>query len=196
MKLTQTERTKVNQTPDRASYEQDLLYSIIDSVYIGHIAFTTQTGSHSIPLAFWRIDDFIYCHCSANSRLTKLSDNKQEVCISFAIVDGIVFAKSAFRHSLNYRSAVVYGQFECLKNNSEKLKAMKHFVESIDKTRWDKIRTPNEEELDATTIMKMSLKEAVAKVRTGPATDKECDKDLDVWTGIIPYLHQYGDPIE
>lgn len=196
MSLTKTEKTKVKRTPKRASYDRDLLNTIIDSIIIGHISFNNSSGNHSIPMPFWRDGDFMYCHCSVNSRLINLAQPHNEVCISFAIVDGLVFAKSAFHHCMNYRSAVVYGQFEIVNSDDDKCDAMKKFIDLLDKNRWDMIRKPNKKELNATTVLRIPLQEAVTKVRVGPPLDKDADKKLDTWSGVIPYYHTYGDPKE
>lgn len=167
MQLIKTKRTTVTRTPKRASYDRQLLDEIITAAIIGHLSFYYDGSAHSIPLPFWCIEDYLYCHCSVNSRLVGLSENKNDVCISFAIVDGLVFAKSAFRHSMNYRSALVYGQFELADDDAEKINAMKQFMNLFDEKRWDMVRAPNKKEWNATAILKLPLKEAVVKCDRG-----------------------------
>ena len=194
MKLTKTKRTTVTRISKRASYDKQLVHKIITEAVIGHMSFYYNGSVHSIPLPFWCIEDYLYCHFSVNSRLVGLAEDENDVCISFTIVDGLVFAKSAFRHSMNYRSAVVYGQFELLHDDAEKIKAMKQFMNLFDEKRWDRVRAPNKKELNVTAILKLPLKEAVVKIRQGPPMDKKMDLDRDVWAGIIPKLYSYGKP--
>ena len=191
---TKTKRTTVTRAPQRASYDIQLLQEIIKESIIGHLSFNHDNSVHSIPMPFWCIGAYLYCHCSVGRRLSKLVDSHQDSCISFAIIDALVLAKSAFRHSFNYRSVVIYGQFELVIDNQEKMKAMKKFMELFDKERWGEARIPNKKELNATAILKLPLKEAVTKMRKGPPNDKKADLDREVWTGIIPKLYSYGKP--
>ena len=195
MQFEQTKRTKVNRTATRASYDRDLFNTIVDAVKFGHLAFSNDNGVHSIPMLVWRNNDSLYFHCSVGSRLVKLAEAQTDICISFASIDGYVFAKSAFKHSVNYRSAVIYGKCELVNDNAEKLEAFKKLLELYDKNRWEQVRAPGTEELAATALLKLPIVEAVIKVRSGPPVDKEDDKKLDVWAGVIPYLHQTGTPI-
>jgi hypothetical protein len=195
MQFEQTTKTKVNRTASRASYDKDVFASIVDDVKFGHLAFTDDKGVHSVPMLFWRDSNFVYFHSSVGSRLAKLPETKQDICISFAVIDGYVFAKSAFRHSVNYRSAVIYGQCKLVPNNSpEKLEAFKALVDLYAKERWEQIRQPSPEELAATALLKLPIIEAVVKVRSGPPNDKEDDRSLDVWAGVIPYVRVPGEP--
>jgi len=195
MQFEQTNRTKVNRTATRATYDRDLFNTIVDEVKFGHLAFSNGNGVHSIPMLVWRNNDYLYFHCSVGSRLAKLAEAQTDICISFATIDGYVFAKSAFKHSVNYRSAVIYGKCELVNDNPEKLEAFKKLIALYDKNRWEQIRTPGAEELAATALLKIPVVEAVIKVRSGPPVDKEDDKKLDVWAGVVPYLHQTGVPI-
>ena len=196
MEVTQTKRTSIRRHKDRASYDLTLIQSIIEDCVIGHIAFDHEGSKHSIPMPLWCVGDYMYCHSAINGRLANLA-GEQTVCVSFAIVDAVVMAKAALRHSLNYRSVVVYGQFEPVEANTEKLIALEQFMTlfDIDEYRWAKVRQPSRKELNATAMMKLSLSESVAKVRTGPAHDVGADLAIDVWAGIVPKLHTYGEPI-
>jgi len=196
MQFEHTKRTKVNRTATRSSYDKELFNTIVDEIKFGHIAFSNDSGVHSIPMLVWRNNDYLYFHCSAGSRLAKLAEAQTDICISFATIDGYVFAKSAFKHSVNYRSAVIYGKCELVNDNAEKLETFKKLIELYDKNRWRQVRTPGAEELAATALLKLPIVEAVVKVRSGPPVDKEGDKQLDVWAGVIPYLHQTGAPVQ
>lgn len=196
MEVMQTKRTTVKRHKDRACYELSLIKSIIADCVIGHIAFDHNGSKHSIPMPLWCVGDYIYCHSAVSGRLAQLAEG-QAVSISFAIIDAVVMAKAALRHSLNYRSAVVYGQFVAVTTQAEKMIALEHFMAmfDIDEYRWDKVRQPSCKELNATAMMKLSLSESVAKVRTGPPEDVKADLAIDVWSGIVPLLHSYGEPI-
>lgn len=191
--LNKTKRTTVNRVANRASYDSQSIKEIIKTCVIGHLSFFHDDSVHSIPLPFWCIEEDIYCHCSQAGRIASLVE-APSICVSFAIVDALVLAKSAFQHSFNYRSVVVYGKFASVDQTQEKMMAMKKFMELFDSERWNKIRIPNEKELNATTILKLPLNEAVAKTRSGPPNDLETDKNLDVWSGIIPKVYSYGSP--
>lgn len=189
--LNQTRRTTINRVATRASYDCKLIKETIKTCIIGHLSFLYNNSVHSIPLPFWCVDEYIYCHCSAQSQIASLSD-ATSICVSFAIIDALVMAKSAFRHSFNYRSVVVYGEFTTVECDQEKMKAMENFMSLFDKDRWNKIRIPNKKELNATAILKLPLHESVAKIRSGPPNDLKSDKARDVWSGIIPRLYSYG----
>lgn len=186
MKLAKTPRTTVKRMPKRAAYEHDKIVAVIQEAIIGHMAFTSESGVHSIPLPFWHDNGYIYCHFSIQSRLKNLGVEKQDVSISFTILDGLVLAKSALHHSMNYRSVVVYGQCEPVIENAEKFQQLKQFMDVIAPERWQDIRQPNHKELNATAMLKLPLTEAVIKQRVGIAEEKKSDLTRKVWAGIIP----------
>lgn len=194
MKIIKTKRTKIARTPKRASYDRELLNKIIDEAIVGHLAFANNLGVHSVPMSFWRDQDYIHCHCSNKSRLASLAQNRSDVCISFAIFDGLVLAKSAFRHGMNYRSAIVYGKPELVEDEGEKLHLLKKFMDSFDTKRWDMVRAPSPKELNVTAILKISLAEASVKVRQGPPIEEKTDLQRDIWSGVMPRNHSYGEP--
>ncbi|MDF1761182.1 MAG: pyridoxamine 5'-phosphate oxidase family protein [Coxiellaceae bacterium] len=195
MLLDKTARTAVTRNPERASYDKAQLLAIIEEARFGHLAFTLANQTHSIPLLFWHHNDHLYCHAAINGRLATLAERKTEVCISFVILDGIVLAKSALHHSMNYRSAVIYGQFELTNEQKEMTKAFKQLMDNIDPQRWQTVRPPNTKELNATAMLKIPLKEAVIKQRTGFAADKKSDLTINAWTGVIPITHPQGQPL-
>jgi nitroimidazol reductase NimA-like FMN-containing flavoprotein (pyridoxamine 5'-phosphate oxidase superfamily) len=154
----QTIKTKFLRTPKRGSYDKDSFNQIVDEAKFGHLAFTDENGIHSIPMLCWRYNNFLYFHASIASRLAKLH-LQENICISFAILDGYVFAKSAFRHSLNYRSAVIYGKCELVTNDTaEKVEAFHALVDLYDTKRWGQIRQPSQEELNATVLLKLPIR--------------------------------------
>lgn len=193
--MQKTDRTKITRQRKRGCYELDKIKSIIDECIIGHLAFRLNGSVHSIPMPFWQMNNHLYMHSSVQSRLALLSDTNEDCCVSFTIVDGFVLAKSAVMHSMNYRSAVVYGSFETVTDDKEKLQAFEVFINLIENDRWSHVRIPNRKELNAAAILKMPLTEAVAKSRTGPPHDKKADLNLNVWSGVIPTYIEQGIPV-
>ena len=189
-----TRNTTIKRAAKRVSYDPALIKSIINEAIIGHLAFAVGDDTHSIPMPFWIDGDYLYFHCSVQSRLVALATQAQSVSISFTIVDALVLAKSTVKHSMNYRSVVVYGVFEQVENDKDKISAMEQLMRLLLQNRWNEARAPNRKELNATAVLKMPMTEAVAKVRTGPPIDSKKDKTLDVWSGIIPLITQRGIP--
>lgn len=192
--LRKTKRTKVNRGRKKACYDPEKIHETIDAAIIGHMAFKLNDDVHSIPLPFWRDGDAIFCHCSVNSRLALLA-GRGDVCVSFVIIDGWVLAKSALHHSMNYRSAVVYGQLELLADNDSKNRLLELFMHKIDVNRWNEVRQPSQKELNAIVVLKLPLTEAVVKFREGFPEDKKSDLKRDVWAGVIPITHKRGKAI-
>ena len=190
-----TQLTKVKRQPKRASYALPFIKAIIEECIIGHMAFMMDKQAHSIPLPFWVYADHLYCHCAIQSRLIQLAQSSQKVCISFSITDGYVLAKSAIKHSMNYRSAVVYGSFNLVENHDEMQQAFATFINIIQNDRWQQVRQPNKKELNATCMLKIPLTEAVAKSRTGPPHDLKSDLKRHVWSGEIPIYTNKGEPV-
>ena len=188
-------RTRVRRLPELADYEQKSLFDILDEAYVCNIAFNDGESTHCIPTACWRIDDYLYIHGSNGGRLTKALLGGAQASVSVTHIDGLVLARSAFSHSMNYRSAVIYGFFEQVKGNAKKMEAMDEFMEKIAPGRKDEARPGNEKELAATSVMRISLKEAAAKVSKGGPSDKEEDLNLPVWAGVLPLKVVQGEPI-
>ncbi len=188
-------RTRVRRLPELADYERATLHAIVDEAYVCHIAFHDGESSHCIPTACWRVDNHLYIHGSNGSRLVKALLAGAQASIAITHMDGLVLAKSAFSHSMNYRSAVMYGHFEEIEGNSAKMDAMDDFMDKIALGRRHEARIGNTKELDATKVLRMSLDEAVAKISDGGPSDKEEDRDLPVWTGVLPLGMRRGEPI-
>ena len=193
--LKQTPKSKVKQTAKRASYDVADLYPLIDDLKMAHICFIQDAAPISIPMLIWRVNNHVYIHGSRGSRLMKQLVNGQEVCISFAELNGWVMSKTAFHHSANYRSAVLFGTFEEVTCDQEQLDSYKHFVDQLEVGRWDQIKTPDEKELKATTLLKMAIEEGAVKIRKGGPNDDEKDMIYPAWTGEIPFIKTWGEPI-
>jgi uncharacterized protein len=186
-------RTQVKRVPEYASYDSALLHAIVDEAYVCHIAFADANGSHCIPTACWRDGDWLYIHGSNGSRMLKRLQ-EQECCVTITHVDGLVLARSAFNHSMNYRSAMIYGRFEAV-DEAHKRVAMEAFMEHLVPGRQAEIRAGNDKEYAATTVMRIALAEAACKTRTGPPKDDEQDMQVPVWAGVLPLKAAHGLPV-
>ena len=187
-------RTKVNRLPKRASYDSDIIYKILDESFLCQIGFTIEGQTYIIPTLFGRKDDLIFIHGSQNSRMLKSFKAGEDICISVTLVDGIVLARSAFHHSVNYRSVILFGKPEEITGKEEKTNALEIIMNHIVPGRWDEIRKPNNKELNITSVFSLRINEASAKIRTGPPVDDKEDYDLNVWAGVIPMNIVYGKP--
>lgn len=193
--LTKTPKSEVKRAAQRGSYSRDDLYPIIDDLKMAHISFISDGQPISIPMLCWRVEDAIYIHGSRGSRLVRQLAEGQSCCVSFAELNAWVMAKSAFHHSANYRSAVLFGGFELIEDDEVQMAMYQDFIEQIEPGRWDQIREPNSKELKATSLLKMKIEEGSVKVRTGGPNDDKDDLSLPVWVGEIPLLKQWGEKI-
>jgi uncharacterized protein len=193
--IEQTERTKLKRIPKRGSFDRETVYKILDEAFICHIGFSVDGQTFVIPTAYGRKGNTLFVHGSAASRMMREMSKGIDVCITITLVDGLVLARSAFHHSMNYRSVVIFGKAEIVTEESEKNDALFTFTEHLIKGRWDDARVPNSKELKATTVLKLEINEASAKIRTGNPVDDENDLDLDVWAGVIPLETKAGKPI-
>ena len=186
-------RTEVRRKPQRGHYDSTTIEAIVDAAFLCHIAFTDQGCTHCLPTACWRDGEFLYIHGANNSRLTNaLLAGECSVCISH--LDGLVMARSAFRHSMNYRSVVIYGQFVTVDAEKDKKIAMTAFLEHISPGRIAVVRTPSAAELSGTRILRIPLAEAAAKIRNWGVEDNAEDMNTPVWAGVIPLTTQVGTP--
>ncbi|WP_322046379.1 pyridoxamine 5'-phosphate oxidase family protein [Paraburkholderia sp. J67] len=178
-------RTRVRRIAQRAQYDRATLHAILDAAYVCHVAFADEHGVHCIPTACWREGDHLYIHGSNGSRMLKLAADGAQVCVTVTHLDGLVLARSAFNHSMNYRSAMIYGAFEVVAND-HKAAALDAFMEHIAPGRVHEARAGNRNEMAATTVLRLPLDEAVAKVRAAGPGDDEEDLDRPVWAGVLP----------
>ena len=195
MKTSPTSRTKVKRLPERGQYDRDTIYAILDEAMICHVGFVIDGQPYVIPTGFARIDDDLYIHGSAASRMLRNLSKGIDVCVTVTLVDGLVLARSAFHHSINYRSVVVLGKAELIEDVDQKHKALEAFTEHIIPGRWADVRWPTELELKATSVMKLPIDEASAKIRTGDPKDDEGDYEMNVWAGVLPLHLQTDDPV-
>ena len=195
MTFTETERTKLKRLPKRGHFDRETVYGILDEGFICHIGFAPEGQPFVIPTGYARVDDKLYVHGSQASRMLRTLSGGVDACVTVTIVDGLVLARSAFHHSMNYRSVVIFGKATLVEDREEKLAALLALSEHFVRGRWADVRGPNEQELRATTVLSLPLEEASAKIRTGPPLDDEEDYALPVWAGVIPLRLQASEPI-
>ena len=182
----QTARTKIKRLPKRGETKREAVYKILDEAFICHVGFVVDNQPFVIPTGFARAGDKLYIHGSPASRMLRALKEGIEVCLTVTLVDGLVLARSAFHHSINYRSVVIFGSAQIVEDDAEKWEALRAFSEHVIAGRWDEVRQPNGNEMKATLVLSLPLDEASAKVRTGPPVDDEEDYALPVWAGEIP----------
>ena len=196
MTFTQTDRTKLKRLPKRGHFDRETVYGILDEGFICHVGFAPEGQPFVIPTGYARVDDKLYIHGSAASRMLRTLSTGVDVCVTVTIIDGLVLARSAFHHSMNYRSVVVFGRATLVEDPEEKMAALLALSEHIIRGRWADVREPTEQEMRATTVLSLPLVEASAKIRTGPPLDDEEDYAMDVWAGVIPLRLVAGEPID
>ncbi len=184
--LEYSEKSYVKRGAKRASYDRESVYKLVDDLKLGHVGFVQAGQVFVIPITLWRVDDHLYLHVVNKSRLQKLLLSGQEVCISFAESQEWVMSKSAFHHSTNYRSAVVYCTGEQVKEEALFDEAFKTIINQIEPGRWEHIRPPNAKERKATALMKLTINEGAFKSRSGGPTEEPEDMALPVWHGTKP----------
>ena len=193
--FTPNERTRVVREPQRGVYDRDAINEILDEAFVCHVGFAIDNQPYVIPTMFARVNDAIYFHGSAASRMLRGLSTGIPVCITVTLTDGLVLARSVFNHSMNYRSVVALGKAELVSEPDEKIAALHAFTEKILPGRWNDARQPNDKELKATSILRLALTEVSAKVRTGPPEDDAEDYALRVWAGLVPLRLAPGAPI-
>lgn len=190
--MSSTQRSKIRKSPKRAVFDEQKLFEIIDESLLAHIAIIEEHGPIVIPMLAWRCDRHVYIHGASNSRLLRELKQGKPTCLTFSLFDGWVLARSAFHHSAHYRSAVVFGEFEEVRDEHEKNQKMNHFIEQIAPGRSMQTRAGNRQELAATMLLKMPLNEASVKISNGEVNDEKADMDRAVWAGFLPYQTKVG----
>jgi nitroimidazol reductase NimA-like FMN-containing flavoprotein (pyridoxamine 5'-phosphate oxidase superfamily) len=190
-----TARTRVVRLPKRGDYSQKTIYEILDATFLCHVGCVVDGQPFVIPTGFGRSGDTLYLHGSAASRMLRTLAGGVDVCVTVTLLDGLVLARSAFHHSMNYRSVVILGKASLVEGEDEKKAALRVISEQIIAGRWNDVRKPTAQELKATTVLALPIAEASAKIRTGPPLDDEEDYALDVWAGVLPLAVRAGDPV-
>ena len=181
-----TERTRIRRMPKRASYDVAVVEAILAEGLYCHVGFSVDGQPYVIPTIYARIEDHLYLHGSAASRMLGAIGGRMPVCVTVTLLDGLVLARSGFHHSMNYRSVVVLGQATEVTDPDEKMAALKAIVDHVMVGRWEDVREPSAQELKATSVIRVPLEEVSAKIRTGPPVDDEEDYQLDCWAGELP----------
>ena len=185
----------VKRLPKRGFYDKDTIYQILDQQFICHLSWEDQGQPYMIPTAYGRREDTLYVHGSSKSRMLSALTDGRPLCLVVTLLDGLVLARSVFHHSMNYRSAVIYGHAHELEGD-DKMDALRIISDQILAGRWDEVRPPNELEMKATTVLAIEIDTASAKIRTGPPGDDDADYDLPIWAGVLPMSVAYHDPVE
>ena len=194
--FTKTHRNSIKRLPKRGYYDHETIYSILDEALICHVGFAVDKQPYVIPINFARVGDTIVLHGAKASRLLKHIEAGHPVCVEATVVDGLVLARSVFHHSVNYRSAVLFGCGRLVEDEQEKLAALEAVTEHLIPGRWKEARRPSQKELNATSVISIEIAEASAKVRVGPPVDDEEDYELPVWAGVLPVQELPLTPIQ
>lgn len=193
-----TKRTQLGRIPSRGAHDKASIYEAIDAGYLCHVGFVDGGHPFVIPTAYGRQGDFLLLHGSVKSRLMQLLAAGGDCCVTITHLDALVLARSTFHHSMNYRSVMVLGKGELVADEADKMEALKVITNNILPGRWSETRLPNPGEMKATTVVRIPLKEASLKTRTGPPKDDQPDYELDIWAGLLPlqsgYLPPEADP--
>jgi len=190
-----TDRTQLRRLPDRGKYDATTVHAILDEAFLCHVGFVVDGQPFVIPTGYARVGDTLYIHGSAASRMLKSLAGGVQVCVTVTLVDGLVLARSAFHHSMNYRSVVILGRATAVEDREEKSRALEAFTNHIVNDRWDYLRPVTESELKGTAVLALPLKEVSAKVRTGPPKDEAEDYALPIWAGVIPLRLTAREPV-
>jgi uncharacterized protein len=190
-----TERTQVKRLPKRGKYDRETVHAILDAGFVCHVGFSVDGQPYVIPTNYGRSGEIVYLHGSAASRMLRTLSEGVPVSVTVTHVDGVVLARSAFHHSVNYRSVVILGTARLVEDPAEKMVALRVFTEHVMKGRWDDVRQPTEQELKATTVLALPLEEVSAKVRAGGPIDDEADYTLPVWAGVLPLETSVKEPV-
>lgn len=185
----------VRRNPDRATDAREVVHAILDAGLVCHLGYLHGGRPVVVPTLYGRDGDDLVLHGSAASRAMRAGEAGLPVCVTVMLLDGLVLARSALHHSVNYRSVVIHGDAQTVAHPDDKVAALRTLTEHVAPGRWSEVRWPTPQELRATTVLKLSLEHAVAKIRAAGVNDEEADLDLPVWAGVVPVATTYGDPI-
>ncbi|TDC63955.1 pyridoxamine 5'-phosphate oxidase family protein [Actinomadura sp. GC306] len=191
--LSTTGRTRLGRNPDRGRGDRSALYAILDAGLICHLGVVIDGSPRVLPTGYGRLDDTLYVHGSTGAS-SLMAGPSQDVCVTVTHLDGLVIARSLFHHSVNYRSAVVFGRPRPVTDPDEKLAGIRAITENLTPGQWDVARRPTRKELAATSVLAIPLDEASIKIRQGDPSDDDADHALDVWAGVVPVRQTFGEP--
>jgi uncharacterized protein len=187
-------RARIRRLPKRAHYDAATLHAILDAGLIAHVGYVIDGQPYVTPTAYWRHGPDVYFHGSSASRMLRHAQTGIPVCLTVTHLDGLVLARSGFHHSINYRSAMLFGTAFLVADPDEKARALDAFIDRLGQGRAASLRPPTGQELKATTVLRLAVEEASAKIRTGPPVDDDADYGLPIWAGVIPVRQIVGAP--
>jgi uncharacterized protein len=190
-----TDRSQLRRLPKRGSHELKTIHEILDAGFLAHVGFNVSGQPFVIPTLFGRAGETLYLHGSAASRMLRELSTGVPACVTVTLVDGLVLARSAFHHSMNYRSVVAFGTARKIEDPIQKTEALRVVSDHLIAGRWEDVRAPYEQELKATSVLEFAMEEASAKIRTGPPVDDEEDYALPMWAGVLPLTIRSGQPV-
>ncbi len=193
--LSRTDRTTLRRLPNRRVYDRASIHSILDEGLICHVGFVVDGQPYVIPTIHVRVGEQLFFHGSPASRMLRALEQGVEACVTVTLLDGLVLARSAFHHSMNYRSAIVFGTAMPVESSEEKLRVLRALSDHLIKGRWQEVRSPSPSELKGTLVLSLPIDEASAKVRAGPPVDDEDDYGLPVWAGVLPLKIVATEPV-
>src|ERR1043165_3028924 len=193
--IPQTERTTLKRLPKRGSFDREVVNAILDEAFICHVGFVAEDKPVVIPTGYARVGETVIIHGSQASRMLRALGQGIDVCVTVTLIDGLVLARSAFHHSMNYRSVVIFGRAMVIEERADKITALRALSEHMIAGRWDEVRGPSERELQQTTVLSVPLDEASAKIRTGQPVDDDEDYELPIWAGVIPLRTAAESPV-
>ncbi len=192
--LEQTGRSRLRRVRERGHYDRETIYGVLDAGPLCHVGYIVDGAPMVTPTLQWREGDRVYWHGSSASRMLRQAEGAQ-VCLSVSHLDGMVVARSAFHHSVNFRSLMLFGRAEKVADPARATAHLKNFIDGLFPGRWDTLRPMNDKELKATTVLSMPIEEGAAKIRTGPPVDDEEDYALPIWAGVLPINQVLGSPV-
>jgi len=190
-----TDRSQLRRLPKRGSHELKTIHEILDAGFLAHVGFNVSGQPFVIPTLFGRAGETLYLHGSAASRMLRELSTGVPACVTVTLVDGLVLARSAFHHSMNYRSVVAFGTARKIEDPIQKTEALRVVSDHLIAGRWEDVRAPYEQELKATSVLEFAMEEASAKIRSGPPVDDEEDYALPMWAGVLPLTIRSGQPV-
>jgi nitroimidazol reductase NimA-like FMN-containing flavoprotein (pyridoxamine 5'-phosphate oxidase superfamily) len=193
--MNRAKRTELRRIPDRGSHDRETINQILDAGFLASVGFCVDGQPYVIPTLYGRDGAMLYLHGSAASRMLRELETGIAACVTVTLVDGLVLSRSAFDHSMNYRSVVAFGSARKVFDPELKIKSLRIISEHLIAGRWAEVRGPSDQELKATTVLEFSIEEASAKVRKGPPLDDENDYGLPVWAGVLPLETKSGPPV-